>query len=151
QKHVAIATSGAPRAFAIKEQPSSTWLSINPRAGNTPASIAVAVDAKTLREGNYSTAIVVQTGPERDNTKLVRVNLVVHPAKKNALPSPPPPQTGTPPPALPPQIEQPKPNPPSTGPATNPPPVVTPSRPYGGAAQGRFSWFGTLGPNEQIV
>src|SRR5207249_4940911 len=91
--------------------------------------------------------ILVQAVGEKGGEKVVRINLAVLPAKKIAPPVQPPQ------PVTPPVVEPPKPSPTPPGAGTTPPPpqVVTPNRPYGGAARGRFYWSGTLGPNEQIV
>jgi len=151
-KHIAIATNGPSRTFQAREQAGTGWLSVTPHAGNTPATMAVEVNTKSLREGNYSASILVQAEGEKGPAKAVRVSLTVRPAKKIAQAVPPPQQQQTSTPTTPPVVEPPKINPvqPPTG-TTPPPQVVTPNRPYGGAPSGRFYWSGTLGPNQQII
>ena len=140
-RNVVVSSNPAATTFQARVQTGAEWLSVTPRSGKTPSNVSVAVNAKSLSEGNHSGSLVLQLNGSKEGSTFIRVSMVVHPAQKTVqvtppVQQPPPPQVQIAPPPVQP---------------TTPPPAVTPQRPYTGASKGHFFWPGTLGPKQEVT
>jgi uncharacterized protein (TIGR03437 family) len=72
---VTLTTGNNPPVNFSLDVAASTWLTINPLSGITPATLTVTVDPTGLRAGNYSGSVVVSSSG--DMVRTVPVNMTV--------------------------------------------------------------------------
>jgi uncharacterized protein (TIGR03437 family) len=70
-----LTTGNNPTVNFSSDVTASTWLTINPLSGTTPATVTVTVDPTGLRAGNYSGSVIVSSSGNEIRT--VPVNLTV--------------------------------------------------------------------------